>query len=115
MSIDCCGKCGKFIDTDYDVEAYEVTLDDGSAVNLDYTLCAGCKDAYQGIAELKKRVDQFASDIFDYVSMLGHTEYLAQTYQFRNAIDEYLNPKRLNAPAVKGHTFCAGGSVQRVE
>jgi len=94
MSIDACGKCGRFIDTDENPDAYEVTDEDCNTIKLEYALCNGCKDNFTGAIEFKKRVDAFTGDVFDWVSLLGQAEFLGRCYQFQAAINDYINPKK---------------------
>ena len=44
MSIDSCKKCGHYVDTDNDCDAYCIPFEDDSATQLDYCICSGCRE-----------------------------------------------------------------------
>ena len=44
MSIANCHKCGCMVDTDAEPECYFLEHDDGSEEELDYCLCASCRE-----------------------------------------------------------------------
>lgn len=94
MSIAACEKCGRFIDTDENPEAYEVTDEDCNEIALEYPLCDGCKDDYIALVALEKKVSEFTTQIFDWVTTLKQTEFLGRCYEFQSAIQEFLNPKK---------------------
>ena len=48
MSIDTCKSCGQWVDTDGDCEAYFLSFEDGSEVELDYCLCKSCRENREG-------------------------------------------------------------------
>lgn len=94
MSIAACERCSRFIDTDENPEAYEVTDEDCNTIALGYPLCDHCKDNFLGLLELQKKVDAFTSEIFDWVSTLGKVGFLHQCYEFKAAIEKYVDPKK---------------------
>lgn len=94
MSIELCEKCRRVIDTDETPDCYEVEDEDCKEIKLEYALCETCKANFVGLIELKKRVDAFTSDIFDWVSLLGEQQFLFKCYDFQGVIEKFIDPKR---------------------
>lgn len=91
MSFDTC-RCGKFVDTDEDGNAYFVEAEDGSTIDLSYALCPSCRDDFQGLLELKEKVEQFTQDVFDWVRCVGDVGMLDHLYQFKTLIEKKTDP-----------------------
>lgn len=87
MSIEICD-CGKVIDTDIDDQAYELLTNDCEEVKLKTAVCTSCREEIIGLYDLKKKAEEFTSEIFDWVSMLGETRQLQNMYDFQNTIEE---------------------------
>ncbi len=93
MSIDTC-RCGRFVDTDDEPEAYSVETEDGEVIQLDYCLCESCRMDFQGLLELKKKTEEFSNYIFDWVSTLGEIPMLDRMREFRGKIEAMTDTKR---------------------
>ncbi len=95
MSIETC-RCGTFIDTDKDDQAYTVEVFRGShyeEIELDYALCQNCRDEFASLMIVKEKTDLFVQDIFDHVRSVGRVDFLPKLYAFRRDIEAKINPK----------------------
>lgn len=87
MSIDTC-RCGRFVDTDDDPDAYSVETEDCEMIMLDYCLCPSCREDFQGLLELKKKTEAFRSEIFDWVRCVDDMGILERLYEFEQKIEK---------------------------
>lgn len=92
MSMEAC-RCGKYIDTDEDDQAYLVTKNDGMQKSIDYALCEHCRDQFADLIDVKAKTDKYILDIFDHVRAVNRTDILSKLYEFRRDIEAKINPK----------------------
>lgn len=85
MSIEIC-RCGKFIDTDEDDQAYLVYDQDHQPITLGYALCPICRDEFPDILALIKKTEQFTQDVYDWVRTAKQVSLLDDLYEFKRKL-----------------------------